>query len=131
MIQAELKSVAFPQAIERHAVSRETSRNSDDENDAYLFDQLQDYVLEHYPNPERTGCLNRETLSLFVEDPGKLDLADPKYLHIFHCAECTRDLMCLRRIRDDRQGWSAPKAQGVRARCWGFLRRLSDLFRRP
>jgi hypothetical protein len=37
-----------------------------------------------------------------VETPEKLDLADPKYLHIFKCAECTRDLRELRRVREDR-----------------------------
>jgi hypothetical protein len=111
-------------------VTKETSRNNYDENDHYLFDKLQDYVLKNYPNPQRVGCLDRETLSAFVEDPGKLDLADPKYLHIFHCAECTRDLMCLRRIREDRQGWSASKSQEVRARCWRFLRRLREMFGR-
>jgi hypothetical protein len=112
-------------------VSKETSHRNDDENDAYLFDELQEYVLEHYPNPQRVGCLDRETLSVFVEAPGKLDLADPKYLHIFHCAECTRDLMCLRRIREDGQSRSAPKTQDARARSWRFLGRLRDLFRRP
>ena len=74
----------------------------DDENDTLLFEKLQEHVLEHYPNPDRVGCLDRSTLIAFVEAPGKLDLEDPKYLHVFRCAECTRDLMELRRLREER-----------------------------
>lgn len=75
------------------------SFSNNDENDTLLFDTLQDYVLEHYPNPQRIGCLDRQTLEEFVSSPENLDLADPKYLHVFKCAECTRDLMALRQGR--------------------------------
>jgi hypothetical protein len=74
---------------------------SDDEDDTLLFARMQEYVLEHYPNPQRIGCLDRDTLSTFVMAPGKLDLSDLKYLHIVKCAECTRELMELRRIREE------------------------------
>jgi len=74
----------------------------DDENDTLLFNRLQQHVLEQYPNPERVGCFDHETLVAFVETPGKLDLEDPKYLHVFQCAECTRELMELRRLREER-----------------------------
>jgi hypothetical protein len=83
-------------------VNRFRSFESDDENDTLLFDKLEEYVLEHYPNPERIGCLNHETLSTLVDAPENLDLADQKYLHIFRCAECTRELIELRRIREER-----------------------------
>jgi len=72
---------------------------SDDENDTLLFDEMQEYVLEHYPNPQRIGCLDHALLRAFVEMPGKLDLSDSKYLHILECAECTRELIELRRLR--------------------------------
>ena len=75
------------------------SFSHNDENDTLLFDTLQDYVLEHYPNPRRIGCLDRQTLEEFVSCPENLDLADPKYLHIFKCAECTRDLITFRQSR--------------------------------
>jgi hypothetical protein len=75
---------------------------SDDENDILLFDILQEDVLKNYPNPERIGCFDRTTLRTFVETPGKLDLSDRKYLHIFECAECTRELIELRRAREER-----------------------------
>ena len=83
-------------------VNRLQSFLRDDENDTRLFDKLEEYVLEHYPNPQRIGCLDQHTLRSFVEIPEKLDLVDPKYLHIFKCAECTRDLHELRRVREDR-----------------------------
>ena len=73
---------------------------NDDENDTLLFKRLREHVLEHYPNPDRIGCLDHATLASFVQEPGKLDLKDPKYLHVFQCAECTRDLMELRQLRD-------------------------------
>ncbi len=75
------------------------SFSHNDENDTILFDTLQDYVLEHYPNPQRIGCLDRQTLEEFVSCPENLDLADPKYLHVFKCAECTRDLIAFRQSR--------------------------------
>ena len=73
---------------------------NDDANDTRLFAEMQRYVLEHYPNFERVGCLDHETLTSFVANPSELDLSDPKYLHILQCAECARDLIELRRSRD-------------------------------
>jgi hypothetical protein len=74
----------------------------DDEDDTRLFDTLQEYVLAHYPNPHRVGCLDSDLLRRIVETPEQLDLGDPKYLHVFKCAECTRELRELRRSRDAR-----------------------------
>ena len=75
---------------------------SDDENDILLFEKMQEDVLSNYPNPERIGCFDRTTLRTFVETPSKLDLSDRKYLHIFECAECTRELIELRHAREER-----------------------------
>ena len=83
-------------------MSRSHNFERDDENDTLLFDKLEEYVLEHYPNPQRIGCLDHDTLTAFVESPQDIDLANRKYLHIFKCAECTRDLSELRRIREER-----------------------------
>ncbi len=74
----------------------------DDEDDTLLFDQLQQYVLSHYPNPDRIGCLDDATLASLVYAPESLDLADDKFLHIFKCAECTRVLMTYRQERETR-----------------------------
>lgn len=75
----------------------------DDRDDTRLFGRLEEYVLEHYPNPQRVGCLDPDTFKRFVETPEKLDISDPKYLHIVQCRECTKDLIELRRIREERR----------------------------
>jgi hypothetical protein len=72
---------------------------NDDEDDTLLFEKLQEHVLENHPNPERIGCLDRATLETWIRSPEKLNLADPKYLHVLKCAECTRDLIELRKRR--------------------------------
>ena len=76
----------------------------DDDDDTLLFEKLQEHVLEKYPNPERIG--DRSTLETWVYSPEKLNLSDPKYLHVLKCAECTRELIELRRLRDQQ----APRA---------------------
>jgi hypothetical protein len=72
----------------------------DDDDDSLLFEKLQEHVLERYPNPERKGCIDHSTLKTWVYSPQKLDLSDPKYLHVLKCAECTRELIELRKRRD-------------------------------
>ena len=73
----------------------------DDDDDTLLFEKLQEHVLEKYPNPERIGCIDHSTLKTWVYTPQKLDLSDPKYLHVLKCAECTRELIELRRLRNE------------------------------
>lgn len=75
----------------------------DNEDDTALFAKLEEYVIEHYPNPSRTGCLDEASLEAIVEKPATVELADPKYLHIFKCRECTLVLRKLRRDRERRQ----------------------------
>ena len=75
--------------------------SQDDPNDAFLFEKLQEHVLEDYPNPNRIGCFDHATLETWVFHPEKLDLSDPKYLHVLKCAECTRELMELRKLRNE------------------------------
>jgi hypothetical protein len=98
----------------------QTSSVRDDENDTLLFERLQEHVLEDYPNPDRVGCLDRATLIAFVEAPGELDLEDPKYLHVFRCAECTRDLMELRRLREERIQRAARRPSPRVSRWWRY-----------
>ena len=75
----------------------------DDDDDSLLFEKLQEHVLERYPNPKRKGCIDHATLENWVYSPRKLDLSDPKYLHVLKCAECTRELIELRKQRDARR----------------------------
>ena len=74
----------------------------DDDNDTALFERLQKQVLQNCPNPERVGCPPPAVLKAFVEAPAKVTLEELNGLHILKCAECTRDLMELRRIRQEK-----------------------------
>jgi hypothetical protein len=85
-----------------------------DDDDTLLFEKLQEYVLERHPNPERIGCIDQETLKIWVYSPQRLDLSDPKYLHVLKCAECTRDLIELRKQRNAQKVGGQDTAQGTR-----------------
>jgi hypothetical protein len=60
---------------------------------------MEQYVLDHYPNPTRKDCLTSETLRFIVNEPETLDLQDPKYQHIMECAECMREVIGFREAR--------------------------------
>lgn len=85
----------------------------DDQDDSELFEKLEEHILENYPNPNRIGCIDHATLETWVYAPEKLNLSDPKYLHVLKCAECTRELIELRKLRK-RQ--SQPADIGVRSK---------------
>lgn len=114
-----------------HSIAR------DDDNDTRLFETLEHYILEHYPNPERVGCLGQDVLTCFVETPEQLDLSDPKYLHVFKCAECTQELRDLRRLREERirqeiqSSTTLPGADIKAIEKWGrrIIERLKSIFR--
>jgi hypothetical protein len=93
------------------------SFQQDDDDDSLLFEKLQEHVLERYPNPEREGCIDHATLETWVYSPQKLDLSDPKYLHVLKCAECTRELIELRKQRNARREARIGK-QAARPRNW-------------
>lgn len=76
----------------------------DDDEDRVLFEKLQEQVLEKYPNPKRIGCIDHDVLKAWVYSPQSLDLSDPKYLHVLKCAECTRELIDLRKQRNEQRG---------------------------
>jgi hypothetical protein len=80
----------------------------DDRDDTLLFEKLQEHILENYPNPNRVDCIDHTTLEAWVFDPEKLDLSDPKYLHVLKCAECTRELIELRNLRAERAKTGKP-----------------------
>ena len=69
-------------AAGEESVDKYRSFFQDDEDDTLLFEKLQEHVLERYPNPERKGCLDHSTLEKWVCSPERLDLSDPKYLHV-------------------------------------------------
>jgi hypothetical protein len=81
-------------------VSKHQPFLTDDENDTLLFEKLQQYALANYPNPERVGCPGSTILERFSERPQDVELADLNDLHVLKCAECTRELIELRRKRE-------------------------------
>ena len=82
-------------------------RGSEDP-DAALFRQMEQYVLDHYPNPSRTGCPDSQTLKLLVYKPLTLELRDAKFLHVMECAECMREVIAFRKSRMAETGAAAP-----------------------
>jgi hypothetical protein len=84
----------------------------DDDNDTALFERLQQQVLQNCPNPERIGCPSPSILKAFVEDPASVTPAELNDLHILKCAECTRDLMELRKNRESRQTLESAPSRG-------------------
>lgn len=94
------------------------SFQEDDEDDTHLFTEAEQYVLTHHPNPDRVGCPGPATLSRFVESPAEVDLAEMNDLHVMHCAECTRDLMELRRERQRRL--EANSVSSIPRRTWAW-----------
>ena len=88
-------------------------RGSEDP-DAALFRQMEQYVLDHYPNPTRTGCLDLQTLKLLVYEPLTLELRDTKYLHVMECAECMREVIAFRETRMAQTGVATPVGSVIR-----------------
>ena len=98
----------------------------DDDDDTLLFVKLQEHVLEKHPNPERVGCIDDAILQTWVYSPQKLDLSDPKYLHVLKCAECTRELIELRKRRNEERGRvgaleTARESKGSAGRRWAGI----------
>jgi hypothetical protein len=60
-------------------------------------DLLNDFLLESFPNPERKGCPDDETLKAFAED--RLPPGNPVLSHIASCSDCYRE------YRHYRQDW--------------------------
>ena len=58
---------------------------------------LNDFLLEAFPNPERKGCPDEQTLRAFAED--RLPPGDPILRHISSCSECYAE------YRHYRQDW--------------------------
>ena len=76
--------------------------------DAALFRQMEQYVLDHYPNPNRTGCPDSQTLKLLVYEPQSLEFGDAKFLHVMECAECMREVIAFRNARMAETGAPTP-----------------------
>jgi hypothetical protein len=62
-----------------------------------LKKQLQDSILNDYPNPERRGCPGNGVLKHLADRPLDDDLeGDPHWQHVTHCSECYREFLAYR-----------------------------------
>lgn len=66
-----------------------------DDDDANFRDDIDEVLSRANPNPERIGCLSRETLVELSrrEQP----IGDPAYEHLLRCSPCYRDFKALGR----------------------------------
>ena len=76
------------------------SQNLSEDSFEEFFSKLEQYILDNYPNPNRVGCSSPEELKELIHHPERFDLQDERYLHLFRCAECTRDVKALREELD-------------------------------
>ena len=76
--------------------------SSNEQEDKLRLKKLQESVMESHPDPDRIGCIDHSTLETLVNSPEKLDLSDPKFLHVLKCAMCTWELIELRVRRSER-----------------------------
>ena len=68
-------------------------------------DLLNDFLLESFPNPDRNGCPDDETLKAFAED--RLPPGSSVLTHIASCSECYRE------YRHYRQDWKDSESKDV------------------
>jgi hypothetical protein len=50
------------------------------------MDLIRDFFLEAFPNPDREGCPDEETLMALAD--GRLPIENPACLHVGSCSEC-------------------------------------------
>lgn len=68
-------------------------------------DLLKDFLLEAFPNPERKGCPDEQTLKALAE--GRLEADHPAALHVGSCSECYSE------FRNYRQDWIEAKTAKI------------------
>ena len=61
-----------------------------------LFRKIEQHVIDNCPNPDRIGCLSSDELTALVRHPETFNLQDERYVHIFRCAECAREIKTFR-----------------------------------
>ena len=93
-------------------------RGSEDP-DAALFRQMGQYVLDHYPNPTRTGCPDSQTLKLLVCEPLTLDSRDAN-----SCMSWNVQSVCAKSLHSARPAW---QKQARRQLLWAPLYRIHQL----
>jgi hypothetical protein len=93
-------------------VSLQHIRGSEDP-DAALFRQMEQYVLDHYPNPNRTGCPDSQTLRLLVSKPLLLEFRDANFYTLWNVQSA-----CVKSLHTVMPGWPKQARQLLRSRLY-------------
>lgn len=64
-----------------------------DDHDAGFGDDIDEVLSRANPNPERIGCLSRETMIELAR--GARPLGDPAYEHLAKCSPCYQEFRSL------------------------------------
>jgi hypothetical protein len=68
-----------------------------------LKKQLQDSILNDFPNPDRKGCPGEAVLKELAARPLDDELeSDPRWQHVTHCSECYREFLAYGAKSDSR-----------------------------
>jgi hypothetical protein len=62
---------------------------------------MKDFLRESFPNPERKGCPEEDTLQALAED--SISPNDPALLHVGSCSECYAEYLHLRQDFEESQ----------------------------
>jgi hypothetical protein len=62
---------------------------------------MKDFLRESFPNPERKGCPEEDTLQALAED--RISPNDPALLHVGSCSECYAEYLHLRQDFEESQ----------------------------
>ena len=62
-----------------------------------IFRMMDEVTLDSYPNPDRAGCPNEQTLEAFAKDPQSFAMRDPIFEHIAKCSPCLEFVRARRR----------------------------------
>lgn len=62
-----------------------------------LKSQVQEGILNGYPNPQREGCPGPDAIRALAAKSANIDddaiEADPQWQHVTHCSPCYRDYL--------------------------------------
>ena len=72
---------------------------------------MKDFLKESFPNPERKGCPEEDTLQALAED--RLPPNDPVLLHVGSCSECYREYLHFRQDFEEAGGAVASPGKSV------------------
>lgn len=81
------------------------------------MDLIKQFFLEAFPNPERVGCPDEETLMALAE--GRLPPGHPALTHVSSCSECFAEYRgCCFELEDKEKSTEAPIVEKLKTNTW-------------